>query len=89
MFTLDACSRGGSRVRGYETADDARQRMLQDAKGMVLREGVTYTAEGETAWQKRRALHGRTNQIEMTANGKVVLTTGETKLKNTLRWLKQ
>ena len=87
-FTLEACSRGGSSVRGYETAEDARQRMLQDAKGMVLREGVTYTAEGVTAWQKRRALHGRTNQIEMTANGQVVLTTGESKLKNKLRWLK-
>lgn len=86
-FTLEQCRKGGSVTRGYETAEDARQRALKDAKGMVLREGVTYTAEGEQHWQKRRALFGRTDQVELVCNGLVIKTTGETLLRNKLSWL--
>lgn len=81
-FTRAACVKGGSRVRGYETADDVRERALKDAKGMILREGMSYRIdypEGKP-WQKRRALSGRTNQVEIVFNGEIVKTTGETLL---------
>lgn len=86
-FTREQCSRGGSRTRGYETEEDARQRALLDAKGKVLREGVTYSADGESHWQKRRALFGRVDQIELVCDGVVIKTTGESLLRNKLRWL--
>lgn len=55
---------------------------------MVLREGVTYSADGEQHWQKRRALLGRTDQVELVCDGQIVKTTGETLLRNKLRWLR-
>ena len=86
-FTLDQCRKGGRASRGYETEEDSRQRALLDAKGEILREGVTYTANGESHWQKRRALFGRIDQIELVCNGAVIKTTGESLLRNKLRWL--
>jgi hypothetical protein len=83
-FTRDQCSKGGQATRGYETAEEVRQRALQDAKGMVIREGVTYRVKNSKIvcepWTKRRALYGRTDQIEFTLCGKVVKTAGETTL---------
>jgi hypothetical protein len=87
-FTLEQCRKGGSAVRGYKTAEEVRQRVLQDAKGMVLREGVTYTSEGEKRWCKRRALYGRTDQVELLCDGKVIKTTGESLLRNKLKWIR-
>lgn len=87
-FTREQCRKGGQATRGYETAEDARIRTLHDAKGMVLREGVTYTAAGATPWCKRRALYGRTDQVEIVCEGRVVATTGESRLRNKLRWLR-
>jgi hypothetical protein len=87
-FTREQCRKGGFATRGYETSADARSRALQDAKGMVLREGVTYSAQGDLHWKKRRALHGRTDQIELVCNGTVVKTTGNSLLRNKLRWLR-
>jgi len=91
-FTLEQCRKGGRVTRGYETAEDARQRALQDAKGLVLRSGVTYSVKSgqlvELHWQKRRALHGRSDQVELVCNGSVIRTTGETLLRNDLRWLR-
>lgn len=87
-FTREQCVRGGSRSRGYETEDEIRQRALIDAKGLVLREGRFYSAANPDGlpWCKRRALYGRTDQIELVFDGKVRLTTGETLLRNDLRW---
>lgn len=86
-FTSEQCAKGGRAVRGGEFAEEARQRALQDAKGLVLREGVTYSTNGARHWQKRRALHGRTDQIELVCNGSVVKTIGQTLLRNNLHWL--
>mgnify|MGYP001570603968 FL=1 len=85
---MEQCAKGGRVCRGYETADDVRQRAMLDAKGMVLREGVTYSADGAHPWQKRRALHGRTDQVELVYDNQVIRTTGETLLRNKLRWLR-
>lgn len=56
-------------------ADTLRWRALHDAKGIVLREGVTYRASGVTTWQLRRSLDGRVNQVDLIING-IVWRTG-------------
>lgn len=89
-FTRDECVKGGSVCRGYETEEDARQRALIDAKGLVLRFGMSYRAEHPEGkpWEKRRALNGRTDQVEILFGGKVVIRTGESKLRGKLKFLK-
>ena len=91
-FTLEQCSRGGKATRDYDTAEDARQRALIDAKGEILRTWTKYSAKDgeiiETQCCKRRALAGRTNQVEVVADNCIVLTTGESKLRNRLSWLR-
>lgn len=57
-------------------ADTLRYRALHDARGQVVREGVTYRASSITIWQVRRAVAGRTNQFEFVANGRVKLCAG-------------
>ncbi len=52
-------------------ADTLRRRALDDARGMVVREGCTYRASGLTHWQVRRAVGGGTDQFEFVANGRV------------------
>ena len=56
-------------------ADTVRRRALDDARGLLLREGVTYRAGGETHWQLRRSLRGRVNQVDLVVDG-VVWRTG-------------
>lgn len=60
-------------------ADTLRRRALEDARGMVLREGATYRASGVTHWQVRRAVRGRVDQFEFVANGRVRLCAGRRK----------
>jgi len=55
--------------------------------GKALREGVTYTATAAHYWQLRRALLGRTDQIELVCDGVIVKTTGQTRLSGSLFWL--
>jgi hypothetical protein len=88
-LTRKSRSNGGKALRGGEFADEVRQRALIDAKGAVLREGAFYTAEQPEGcdWQKRRAIFGRTDQIELVYAGRVRATTGETQLKNSRQWL--
>lgn len=82
--------KGGRPIRGGEFAEDVRQRALMDAKGLVLRRGMFYTAKHPDGlpWVKRRSLLGRTDQIELVYAGKVRVTTGETLLRNELRWVR-
>lgn len=83
------CRKGGEAVGKHnDTAEAARWRALQDAKGAVMREGVYCTDGRIIPWQKRRALYGRTDQVEIVYDGKVHRTTGETLLRNKLRWLR-
>jgi hypothetical protein len=62
-------------------ADTARWRALDDARGKVLREGVTYRGDGTvTAWAVRRSVAGRTDQVDVVADGQVVNRMGRTRL---------
>lgn len=51
-----------------------RMRALHDAKGTIIRQGCTYTSDGETDWQMRRAVHGRVNQVELVVGGEIRAT---------------
>lgn len=62
-------------------ADTLRMRSLWDAKGQVLREGVTYKSTGEVAWAIARSIHGRINQIDVIVNGSVWATAGARRLR--------
>lgn len=62
-----------------------RMRALHDARGQVLREGCTYTAAGSTAWEVRRSIRGRINQLDLVANGAVVKTGGARRLPSRFR----
>ncbi len=58
-------------------ADTVRRRALHDARGQVLREGVTYFGDGRIVpWCVRRSLRGRTNQLDIVAGGAVWRTAG-------------
>ena len=65
-----------NRIERGVDAETARKRALDDARGAVLREGCTYTKVGETRWQVRRSVNGRTDQFDLVANGEVVRTAG-------------
>lgn len=71
----------GGRTPRPEQAEDARKRALHDARGLVLREGVTYHGDGRiTPWQVRRSLRGRTDQLDLVAPGHAIRTAGPRRL---------
>ena len=48
------------------TADDVYRRMLDDRRGYVVREGVTYKGTGEVVpWQVRCSVNGRVDQFDV------------------------
>lgn len=88
---VKACARHRSKARWARPqvreldADTARWWALAQARGLVLREGVTYRGDGTvTPWQVRRAKAGRTDQVEIVADGAVVRTVGRTRLRRLL-----
>lgn len=56
-------------------ADTVRRRALEDARGHVIREGVSYRADRTITWKIRRSLRGRINQVDFVIDG-VVWRTG-------------
>lgn len=64
-------------------AKTIRKRALHDRRGSVLTEGCTYHGDGSiTKWLLRHAIFGRTDQFELVANGKVILTGSRRKIPN-------
>lgn len=59
-------------------ADTLRRRALHDARGRVIREGITIRPAGEllmvTSWEVRRSFYGRTNQVDCIVGGRVLRT---------------
>lgn len=66
-------------------AETVRKRALHDSRGQVLRSGVCYKAGKEIAWQVRRSIHGRTNQLDLVSNGRVIQTCGKRNLPKQFR----
>lgn len=77
--------RGMASARVWEPrepdADTLRRRALHDARGQVIREGVTYRGDGsETPWRVCRSLRGRVDQFDVIVAGRVWRTGGPRKL---------
>lgn len=64
------------RVGREVDVDTLRWRARADARGLVLREGRTYSARGVAHWVVRRAVWGRVDQFELVVNGRVRLCAG-------------
>jgi len=75
-----------ARIERGADADTMRRRELHDARGQVVREGVTYHGDGRvTPWCVRRSLVGRVDQFDVIANGDVWRTGGPRLVR---RWLR-
>jgi hypothetical protein len=57
-------------------ADTRMRRSLDDARGQIVREGVCYKAGKEIAWQVRRSVSGRSDQLDLVSNGRPIQTSG-------------
>ena len=67
-------------VRGPD-ADTLHRRALHDARGQIVREGVTYCGDGRVVpWCVRRSLTGRVDQFDIVVNGSVWRTGGARRL---------
>lgn len=63
-----------------------RRHALDDRRGTVVKEGVSWIDGKETRWQVRHALRpARTNQLELVANGIVVRVCGARRLPRRFR----
>jgi hypothetical protein len=71
-------------ARGID-AETAHRRALDDARGQVLREGRTYSADGVKHWRVIRSVRGRTNQRDVLVNGELFKTCGLRRLPAWLR----
>jgi len=66
-------------------ADTLRRRALHDARGQIMREGVTYCGDGRVVpWSVRRSVIGRSDQFDVFAGGTLWRTGGQRKV---ARWL--
>lgn len=62
------------RLQRGPDAETLRWRAAQDARGQIIREGVTYFGSGRVVpWCVRRSIAGRVNQFDAVAGGNVVI----------------
>jgi hypothetical protein len=58
-------------------ADTLRRRALHDARGQIVREGVTYFGDGRVVpWSVRRSVRGRVDQFDIVLAGVLWRTGG-------------
>jgi len=73
-------TRAARRMERGPDADTLRRRALHDARGQIVREGVTYHGNGRvTPWCVRRSVAGRTDQFDVVLAG-IVWRTGGARL---------
>lgn len=66
-------------------ADTLRRRALHDARGQIIREGITYHGNGRvTPWSVRRSVAGRSDQLDVFVGGALWRTGGQRRV---ARWL--
>lgn len=80
-----AAARALTRVERGIDAETAHRRALDDARGELIREGRTYSANGEQHWRIIRSIRGRTNQRDVIVDGKLFKTCGPRRLPAWLR----
>lgn len=80
-------AQSSARIARGPDADTLRRRALHDARGEVVREGVTYFGDGRVVpWCVRRSIAGRVDQFDIVVNGVVWRTGG---LRRVRVWLAQ
>jgi len=63
-------------VRGPD-ADTLHRRALHDARGQIVREGITFFGDGRVVpWCVQRSIAGRVDQFDLALSGRVVRTGG-------------
>jgi len=73
------------RMQRGPDADTLRWRAAQDARGQIMREGVTYFGNGRVVpWCVRRSFAGRVNQLDVVVAGRVWRTGGARQVRS---WL--
>ena len=79
-------AREKKRMERGPDADTLRKRAMHDARGKVLREGVTFRGDAPLdSWAVVRSVKGRVTQCDCVLNGEVVLTCS---LPRATRWVK-
>jgi hypothetical protein len=79
-------AQAAKRMERGPNAETVRRRALHDARGDVIREGITYRGDGRIIpWCVRRALGGRVNQVEIVVDGRVWRTGGARRIAALLR----
>jgi len=72
-------------VRGPDAFTELR-RARDDARGQIMREGITYYADGRTVeWQIVRSRSGRTDQFDIIISGELWRTGGARRVAAWLR----
>ena len=75
------------RMQRGPDAETLRWRAAQDARGQIMREGVTYFGDGRVVrWCVRRSVAGRVNQLDVVVDGKVWRTTGSRAVRRLMRY---
>ena len=75
-----------ARIERGPDAETVRMRALYDARGQIVRQGVTFFGDGrEVPWMVCRSRCGRVNQFDFVANGVVKLTAGPRRFPQRIR----
>jgi hypothetical protein len=70
-------TRAARRMERGPDADTLRRRALHDARGQIVRAGVTYFGDGRVVlWSVRRSVRGRVDQFDMIVGARVWRTGG-------------
>lgn len=81
-----AVSRQKTSMETGVDADTMRRRWLSDSKGLLLREGCTYTATNEAHWEARRSALGSVKQVDLIVNGSLWRTGSARRVNSAIRW---
>jgi thioesterase domain-containing protein len=74
------------RMERGPNAETLRRRAIADARGQILRAGVTFFGDGRVVpWLVRRSISGRSNQLDLFVAGRVFRTLGNRALARLLR----
>jgi hypothetical protein len=69
-------AQAAARMARGPDAETRRRRTLEEWRGVVLRHGHTYRADGIVAWEIRRSVAGRTDQYDIVTDGRLWRTGG-------------
>ena len=80
-----AAAKERKRIAACVDANTLAWRAKDGRRGTVLRLGCTYSATGRIEWLVRHSIAGRSDQLDLVANGHVVKTVGSRRLPRRFR----